>query len=462
MNLAGLTVYSLQLTVGRGVNRVGAGLVYLAALAFGAAQAEGEQLDSGIYSTPPGITLVEIMRKGFFASSGYLWSRLGDAEGRTLLTSDNDTVMGESHCIKECAELFPPVIALPGATEAGDWTLVERANGDKQWAYQGKPLYRFAKESHLNEIVDSMLEGDKADGLRFDDPPPPIRESPLLPEGWRLARYQPEASLHMPLGVSLRDIPIAGSMGFVDVNGMTLYAFRGKLADVAAVCDRACERQWLPFTGAALSSPVGEFTFVKRDDGSRQWAYGGQPLFTYRGDRVPGDSNGVNHGGDVRWRIAERERHFMPPGVTIRKDGVHDKVLSTPEGLPLYMRNRYGRFRERMVHPGRHLYVRGKQLGGGGCDVECLKVWRPLVAPASAHSQGYWEVLQRDDGTRQWVYKGFALYTNRHDKPYGTATGHLTFDYAVGDSGRYKVTDAVASLPDKLGPGAFFWAVATP
>ena len=42
---------------------------------------------------------------------------------------------------KSCTDLWKPVTADEGAQEVGDWTVVERRDGARQWAYQEQPLY---------------------------------------------------------------------------------------------------------------------------------------------------------------------------------------------------------------------------------------------------------------------------------------------------------------------------------
>lgn len=70
---------------------------------------------------------------------------LVDAKGMTLYTFDKDT-MGKSMCNDACAGNWPPLAASADADENDDWTLVERADGSWQWAYQGKPLYTFIQD----------------------------------------------------------------------------------------------------------------------------------------------------------------------------------------------------------------------------------------------------------------------------------------------------------------------------
>lgn len=73
---------------------------------------------------------------------------LVDAKGMTLYTFDRDTAgTGRSVCIDKCAVLWPPLMADAGASPKGDWSLVARNDGSKQWAYRGKPLYYWIKDT---------------------------------------------------------------------------------------------------------------------------------------------------------------------------------------------------------------------------------------------------------------------------------------------------------------------------
>jgi predicted lipoprotein with Yx(FWY)xxD motif len=67
---------------------------------------------------------------------------LVDAKGMTLYTFDRDS-SGKSSCNGQCIQYWPPFTPAAGAQASGDWTLIERAEGARQWAYKGKPLYRW-------------------------------------------------------------------------------------------------------------------------------------------------------------------------------------------------------------------------------------------------------------------------------------------------------------------------------
>jgi predicted lipoprotein with Yx(FWY)xxD motif len=71
---------------------------------------------------------------------------LTDAKGMTLYTFDKDSG-GKSVCNGPCANNWPPLMAGADAKSMGDWTVVARDDGSKQWAYQGKPLYTWAKDT---------------------------------------------------------------------------------------------------------------------------------------------------------------------------------------------------------------------------------------------------------------------------------------------------------------------------
>lgn len=69
-----------------------------------------------------------------------------DAKGMTLYTFDKDAG-GKSACNGPCATNWPPLMATGDAKASGDWTIVTRDDGSKQYAYKGKPLYTWTKDT---------------------------------------------------------------------------------------------------------------------------------------------------------------------------------------------------------------------------------------------------------------------------------------------------------------------------
>ena len=59
-----------------------------------------------------------------------------------------------------------------------------------------------------------------------------------------------------------------------------------------SACTGPCTGNWPPLTAAAGSMPMGNYRVITRDDGSKQWAYKGRPLYTWKNDKKPGDVTG--------------------------------------------------------------------------------------------------------------------------------------------------------------------------
>jgi len=77
---------------------------------------------------------------------------LTDGKGMTLYTFDNDTA-GKSACNGPCAVNWPPLMAAADAKAAGDYLIVTRDDGGKQWAYKSKPLYLWKNDKKPGDVT---------------------------------------------------------------------------------------------------------------------------------------------------------------------------------------------------------------------------------------------------------------------------------------------------------------------
>ena len=93
-----------------------------------------------------------------------------------------------------------------------------------------------------------------------------------------------------------------GKMVLANAKGMTLYTY-AKDAKGTSNCNEGCAKNWPPLMAAADAKPMGDWTIVKRADGSSQWAYKGMPLYTWVKDMKPGDATGDGVGA---WAAATR------------------------------------------------------------------------------------------------------------------------------------------------------------
>ena len=76
-------------------------------------------------------------------------------------------------------------------------------------------------------------------------------------------------------------------------NGMTLYTFDKDAAGSGkSVCNGPCATNWPPLMAADADKPQGDFSVVTRDDGKKQWAFQGKPLYFWIKDTKAGDTTG--------------------------------------------------------------------------------------------------------------------------------------------------------------------------
>ena len=111
------------------------------------------------------------------------------------------------------------------------------------------------------------------------------------------------AALALPGLVHAADPAMTKDGILVDHKGMTLYTF-AKDAGGKSMCNDKCAANWPPLAADAMAKNMGEWTAIKRDDGTMQWAYDGKPLYTYVMDKKAGDMTGDNK-MDGAWKVAK-------------------------------------------------------------------------------------------------------------------------------------------------------------
>lgn len=370
---------------------VACSVLAVALLGAGAVRASGASRAGSVpFATPEGITLVDaVADSGELTFATHLVGRrLGDAEGNALYTYEKDGAAGKPTCFAECARKFQPLLAERHALAGGDWALASRTEG-KQWVFRGQPLYRYVGTD------------------RFSSNSNP---------GWKLALFEPAKYLATPGNIRLQSLEQAEGYGFVSVaTGMPLYILHGA-PKVAS--------DWTPLYASDIALPVGDFTTVRNVDGTRQWAYKGQRLYTFGGDYSGTDINGLSAQKGAQMALAYR--FFVPDAITIGALPMRPPMMMTARGLTVYAESPYHlQYGGRETRGGYHIsYAEAKLVGTKGCVEDCTKRWVPVAAPANARGWGFWEVYTRADGSRQWAYKGSALYTYVGDHDKGDINGN--------------------------------------
>ena len=382
------------------------------------------KVDEIPFTTPPGVMLVDVTKFIGNASNQYLWRHLATNEGKPLYTFNDDAnAGGNPTCVGECAKEFIPYAAPENVLPLPDWTVVTHPNNAKQWAYQGLPLYLYSGMDPRGEPAQGGLSTTGAENPANFDPGSKLY-SPK--QGWKRAAYTPSKTLAMPAGIELQSN--AAAHGYTLINAatkMTIYTLRTPpKADV-----------WAPVYAPSLALPVGDFSVVRREDGTSQWAYKGDPLYNFTEDYAPDDINGIAQKGV---EVALAVRHFTPKEVDVNVLPGRGPLLVTAKGgLSIYTLSRqHLQYGGREVRGGyRYSYLDAKVVGTRGCEKgsDCAKMYKPVVAPANAQSWGFWEVMPRSDGTKQWAYRGSALYTYVDDKKPGDILGNNRHIIMFGD-----------------------------
>jgi predicted lipoprotein with Yx(FWY)xxD motif len=117
---------------------------------------------------------------------------------------------------------------------------------------------------------------------------------------------QPAASAGGAATVNVSDTALGNVL--TDDKGMTLYVFKNDTTGSGkSACNGQCATAWPPLMGAAApampAGATGDFTVITRDDGTKQIAYKGMPLYRYANDKSPGDTIGEGVGN--LWTVAK-------------------------------------------------------------------------------------------------------------------------------------------------------------
>ena len=199
---------------------------------------------------------------------------LTDTKGKTLyiFTNDEKTPKGSS-CNGACATKWPPLLATDDDKANGAFSIIERDDKSKQWAYHNMPLYRFAADS---------LAGDTS--------------GENVKTKWYVAEAVPASKFNtLTQGVVISD-----------TNWKSLYVLDNETSE-NLLCKGGCLTAWPPLIADDKDMARGKFTSFTNANGKKQWAYNNKPLYRWKGDLVAGDLNGqgLAHPSGATWIAAK-------------------------------------------------------------------------------------------------------------------------------------------------------------
>jgi predicted lipoprotein with Yx(FWY)xxD motif len=215
----------------------------------------------------------------------------------------DDDNAGEAACVDRCLETRRPVLAPALARAQGDWAILERAPGVRQWVFRGEPLYTYTLD------------------------PSPLSQVGSDAPGWHNVFTQPAPT--PPAGFTVQ-ATIAGDV-LADREGRTIYLYQcGEDSADQLACDHPDSTQVYRFAMCGAGDParcLAYWPYVEAGAGEishsrswrilhidpmsgrkvaadapaalRVWAFRDRPVYTFAGDRQPGDVNGAGTG---EWR----------------------------------------------------------------------------------------------------------------------------------------------------------------
>lgn len=222
-----------------------------------------------------------------------------DSAGFTLYRFDKDSAQPpKSNCDAACLKTWPAVPAdgaeaAPGVDDSllGE---VTAADGTKQLTIDGWPMYRYAQDAKPGDA-----KGQGIGGTWYA----------AAPDGKKAAPAAAGTAPADTAGLSTRKDPKLGEI-VVDKNGMTVYRFTKDSAwPIKSNCVGACAAKWPAVAPVDKSDTDGikkkGYMTYNRPDGGKQQTINCWPLYTFSGDKKPGDTNGQGVGGT--WYAASPE-----------------------------------------------------------------------------------------------------------------------------------------------------------
>jgi len=318
---------------------------------------------------------------------------------------------------KSCTDLWKPVTGDEGAQEVGDWTVVERRDGARQWAYQEQPLYTSVKDQEPGDVLGGTRRRFGGDA--------PAKRVPVGPP-----------SLHPP-GFSIRS-SFNGRMLATD-RSESVYSYEGDTADSSS-CRADCLAKWKPVLAPSLARAQGEWSLLERSPGERQWVFRGKPLYTYILDSGTWSQQGSDEPGweNVFTQVADSYPDSFRPQHTMVGD-----VLADSEGKTIYIYHCGEDSQDQLGcdHPTETQVYRLAMCGAGDPE-RCLEYW-PYVL-AGDHEQATnrtWSIVwidprtgrfaapQQEGALRVWAYRDRPVYTFAGDSSPGDVHGGGTGEW---------------------------------
>jgi len=330
-------------------------------------------------------------------------------------TNDQQSGIGERpnigfKLIKSCLQKFSPYVADASAKPVGDFTIVDRPEGTKQWAYKNLPLYystRDRKPGDRNGAAAGGFGGGGRGrgGIAF------ASTQIQLPTGFKFSRQEDG----LVLATSENDRAVYTPRG-----GSRVRLAGGLLGGA----------EFKPLSAPAIAAVSGEWGIINEAAGRKQYAFRGKPLYM-----APAGVSDDDIRATGAWELVVVQKGPSLPSAVGKALTLTGDVYTDKKGMSLYTYNcnAGGVTCDESGDPAAFMVA----LCGDG--KECARRWRPYMAAANAKPEGEFSILDITypmftdmrgglypadaPKVKVWAYRGKPLFTYYEDEKPGDMWG---------------------------------------
>jgi len=379
---------------------------------------------------PPGLRVADTELEGpvFADASGktlYIWPReelrngsAGDNRGESECTGVKLTVndgfmspypagllLPDLDQRPSCTQAWPPVRAPAEPPTLDSWSVIERSDGIKQWAYNGFALYTSSLDRRLGDVLGGTSRHNHGDAFVARIPARPPAD---VPPGFRI-------------------VTTALGRLLATENGESVYVSDRDSLNHSR-CDGECTQTWIPIIAPNIARPHGEWSIIERTSGVHQWAFRSKPLYRYALDRTHRYSL---RGSDVPgWHNVFTQMTPPPPRDFTVQESTAGLVLADSAGKTIYIYQCGEDSLDQLGcdYPTETQAYRRAMCGGGDPD-SCLQTFPYVPAPKDApRDKPAWSAVDIEPRTGHfarpgeagtlhvWAYRGRPIYTVSGDR----------------------------------------------
>ena len=349
-----------------------------------------------IYTTSAGMTLyttaMDERKPGVFGCSGTRSEKGRRGGGFPLPRYEHR---------RTCIQRWLPFAPIAGVEPIGRWTILTRPNDQKQWAFDGKPVYTSTRDKAPGDVNGTM--GFARHGV------------------WRLV----EVPRRFPRGVKV----------IFKVDGLMLADEKtDRLLFSTGTKTNSGNAEWTAVFASELDMPFDDWDLAVHTGGGRQWTFKGMPLYRPRDGAQVSKNVAAGRWQPIVFHKAKDRPAFLTMQMTVPEVGW---VYSNAQGRTLYAFSCFdGPDQLPCDEPGDAAAHRSALCGTGE---QCAREWRPVLAAPDDAPVGYWGIDKVPDPpfadaagaygenvptVRAWTYHGRPVYTFSGDKYPGEALAH--------------------------------------